>query len=232
MARRVFTPELAAMQTDFSLLSSFDVDHIATEALLFQAGYLTIAKAEEIQGNWFYTLGYPNREVAQALNQGLLDALTHARRAGVDHRRHLPGLLQENDFAGMQGLFTAVYAGIPHSWHDNRSAAAPRLSDYEGYCASVFYSYFAALGLRIVCEDISNKGRIDITAEFNRQYDLFEFKVVEESPEGRALEQIKAKGYARKYAARGWPIHLTGVEFSKADRSVAAIEVERFGDGG
>jgi hypothetical protein len=33
---------LSALQTSEALLSSFDVQHIAPEALLFQAGYLTI----------------------------------------------------------------------------------------------------------------------------------------------------------------------------------------------
>ena len=55
---------------------------------------------------------------------------------------------------------------------------------------------------------------------------LFEFKVVELAPEGRALAQIKDKGYADKYLADGQPIHLIGVEFSKASRSVVGFEVE------
>ena len=58
------------------LLSAFDVDHIATEALLFQTGYLTIIQTEPRGGEMFYRLSYPNREVRQSLNRSLLNHLT------------------------------------------------------------------------------------------------------------------------------------------------------------
>ena len=46
------------------------------------------------------------------------------------------------------------------------------------------------------------------------------------TPEGRALQQIKERGYADKYRAEGLPIHLIGVEFSREQRSVVGFEVE------
>ena len=54
------------------LLSTFDVDEIATEALLFQTGYLTITGTEDLGGEPLYRLGYPKREVRQSLNRSLL----------------------------------------------------------------------------------------------------------------------------------------------------------------
>ncbi len=223
MERQIYTPELSALQTDLSLLSSFDVDHIATEALLFQAGYLTIGDVEDVLGMQQYTLRYPNHEVETCLNLFLARALVKDPSAQNHNGMRLYRLLQANDFDGMQALFTAFYAGIPHAWHANNP-----IQEYEGYYASVFYSYFAGLGLDIVCEDMSSKGRLDMMVTFNRQYYLFEFKVVEETPKGRALDQIKERGYADKYAAAGWPIHLIGMEFSKESRSVVGFEVEHW----
>ena len=49
---------------------------------------------------------------------------------------------------------------------------------------------------------------------------------VEIEPEGRALEQIKDRGYADKYRLAGQPIHLIGVEFSREQRRVVGFEVE------
>ena len=46
------------------------------------------------------------------------------------------------------------------------------------------------------------------------------------TPEGRALQQIKDRGYADKYRATGEPIHLIGVEFSRESRTVVGFEVE------
>ena len=52
-----------------------------------------------------------------------------------------------------------------------------------------------------------------------------QFKVVELTPDGRALQQIIDQGYADKYRAAGQPMHLIGVEFSQTSRSVVALEV-------
>ena len=91
----------------------------------------------------------------------------------------------------------------------------------------MFYSYFAGLGLDVVVEDSSSHGRLDMAVRFNGQVYLFEFKVVELAPEGAAMAQLKAKGYAGKYRARGEPIHLIAVEFSREARNLAAFDVEQ-----
>jgi hypothetical protein len=121
----------------------------------------------------------------------------------------------------MEPLFHTLFAGIPYDWYRKN-----QLAQFEGYYASIFYSYFAALGLDIRLEDATNHGRIDMAVLFNGEVLLFEFKVVELTPTGRALQQIKDKGYADKYRARGAPIHLIGVEFSKDSRNVVGFEVE------
>jgi hypothetical protein len=219
--RQAFLPELDQLDTDAELMSTFDVDRITTEALMFQAGYLTIDEEINLGDTYFYRLRYPNREVRQSLNARLLNAWTPDDQAGIKRRMSLYRLLQANDFAGLQALFTAFFASIPNDWYRSN-----RIANYEGYYASIFYSHFAALGLDIRCEDITNKGRIDMSVLFNGQVYLFEFKVVEDFPQGRALQQIKDRGYADKYRARGEPIHLIGVEFSREQRSVVGFEVE------
>lgn len=218
--RQTWLPELGQLETDAELLSSFEVDHVPTEALMFQAGYLTIDEQINLGGNYFYRLRYPNREVRQSLHGSLLSAWTPDDQAGVKQRMSLYRLLLVNDFAGLHSLFGAFFASIPHDWYRNNPIA-----QYEGYYASVFYSHFAALGLDIRLEDSTNHGRIDMAVLFNNQVYLFEFKVVELVQEGRALQQLENKGYADKYRARGEPVHLIGVEFSRDSRSVVGFEV-------
>ena len=101
------------------------------------------------------------------------------------------------------------------------------IARYEGYYASVFYSYLAGLGLDIVVEDSTSHGRLDMAVRFNGAVYLFEFKVVELVGEGAAMAQLKARRYAEKYRGSGEPIHLVGVEFSRDTRNVVAFEVER-----
>ncbi|MCF8167968.1 MAG: ATP-binding protein [Rhodoferax sp.] len=217
-----FTPDLAKLQSGEALLSTFDVDHIAPEALLFQTGYLTIHKlSQPLLGQWVYELGYPNLEVESSLNVSLLAGLGANERVSFSNRLKLIELLRANDFCGLQTLFSAFFASIPHDWYRNNPIA-----NYEGYWASVFYSHFAALGLDIQLEDTTNQGCIDMAVRFSGQVYLFEFKVVEHEPQGRALQQIKDRGYAEKYRADGQPIHLIGVEFSKEKRTVVGFAVE------
>lgn len=65
-----------------------------------------------------------------------------------------------------------------------------------------------------------------MTLKFNHHIYIFEFKVVEWMPEGKALQQIKDKQYANKYRSLNQPMHLIGVEFSKKSRNIVAFEVE------
>ena len=69
LARGVSALALDDLLGSDELLSAFDVDHIAPEALLFQTGYLTIRRTELRGGELYYRLGYPNREVQQSLEQ-------------------------------------------------------------------------------------------------------------------------------------------------------------------
>ena len=204
------------------LLSKFDVDDIATEALLFQTGYLTIADERNLGGKTLYRLRYPNREVKQSLNEHLLGALgpDPSRQGAHDIRLH--ELLTANDFAGLESLFRAFLAGIPYNWHVNNDIA-----NFEGYYASLFYSWFAALGLDATAEDAGSRGRVDMALRFNGNVYVFEFKVVESAPAGTAMAQLRDRRYADKYRDRGEPIHLIAVEFSRQSRDLASFEVER-----
>ncbi|WP_211250409.1 ATP-binding protein [Simplicispira psychrophila] len=220
--RQFFTPDLARLQSSMALLSAFDVDCIEPEALLFQAGYLTVLeRTQPIPGQWVYTLGYPNREVEASLNAALLGGLGAPERTSFEVRLRLIDLLKAGNLPGLKALFEAFFASIPHQWY-----ARNPIDQYEGFYASVFYSYFAALGLDIRLEDSTNKGRIDMAVLFAAQVFVFEFKVVEANSNGSALQQIKDKGYADKYRALNQPIHLVGVEFSKASRNIVGFGAE------
>ena len=202
------------------LLSAFDVEAIGTEALLFQTGYLTITGEETLGGMALYRLGYPNREVRQSLNRVLLRHLVQDPARQTVNSMRLARLLDAVDCTGLRELFHAFFASIPYQWYTNNDIA-----DYEGYYASVFYSYFAALGYEIVVEESSSHGRLDMAVPAGGQVYLFEFKVVELAPPGSALAQLRERDYAAKYRGRGEPIHLIGVEFSRDTRNVTAFEV-------
>ena len=221
--RQIFSPDLTRMQSDFSLLSSFDVDLIEPEALLFQAGYLTIRSATPATP-WeepIYTLGYPNHEVEMALNRALLPAYGVPARQIATTALKIRQSLREADWIGLEGQVRSLFASIPSDWYRSNP-----LAGFEGHYASVFYSHFAALGLDVRVEDATSHGRIDMTVRHAGQVFLFEFKVVERQAGGEALAQIRARGYADKYLGRGEPVHLIGITFGRAERNLIGFEVE------
>ena len=219
--RHTWIPSLETAHSSSTLLSTFDVDNIPTESLMFQAGYLTIDRVDFMGAEGFFTLRYPNLEVKQGVNVALLSTLMPDVQQSLLRRRALYLMLQSGDLGRMEAELQALYAGIPHHWYDNNPIAR-----YEGYYASVFYSHFAALGVDLRVEDATNQGRIDLTIRFGGRYYLIEFKVVEHESTGRALQQLKEKGYADKYRSEGLPIHLIGVEFSRKKRNVVGFAVE------
>ena len=206
---------LDGLKASKDLLSSFDMDEIAPEALLFQTGYLTIEEWWREDGESWYRLGYPNREVRQSLNNVLFKRLsggTAGPRDVSDMRR----CLREHDLGGVEARFRAIFAGIPADWHRKNEIAR-----FEGYYASVFYACLAALGPSINVEDAS---AADLALRCYGRIYLFEFKIVERAGEGAALRQLVESGYADKYRSSGDPIHLIGIEFSEESRNITTFE--------
>ena len=219
--RGVSSVSLGERRSTEELLSVFDVEDIGTDALLFQTGYLTITGEEMRRGGPSYRLGYPNREVRQGLNEHLLRRLVRNPERQHANADRLESLLETHDCAGLKEVFHAFFASIPYEWYTKNDIA-----HYEGYYASVFYSYFAALGYDIAVEESSNQGRLDMAVRAGGHVYLFEFKVAEMTPPGSALAQLRERDYAAKYRAGGEPIHLVGVEFSKDTRNITAFEFE------
>ena len=220
LERRVASVALDRTVSTEALLSTFDVEHIGTEALLFQTGYLTITGEEELGGKALYRLGYPNREVRQSLNEHLLRHLVQDSEQQTANSIRLQRLLAAHDCAGLKELFHAFFASIPYEWYTNNDIA-----NYEGFYSSVTYSYFAALGYEITVEESSSHGRLDMAVRTAGHVYLFEFKVADLAPAGSAVAQLRERRYADKYRGRGEPIHLIGVEFSRQTRNVTAFEV-------
>ncbi len=218
--RRFAPPALEDLAAGDDLLSVIDVDSIPVEALLFQTGYLTIVDEERDEDTHLYRLDYPNQEVKRSLNALLLKAMAPdvAVAAGS---RELRRLMRANDFAGLENLFRAFLASIPNEWYANTGIAG-----YEAHYASVFYSHFVAAGMDVRAEESTARGRSDLTLLYNGNVYLFEFKVADGKPQGRALAQIRERGYADKYRRPGVPVHLIGVEFGREERNIVGFEFE------
>ena len=221
-ARKYPVPELNRLKVGESLLGSFDVDLIEVENLLFQTGYLTLAGQETLGGMRRYTLCYPNQEVRQSLADYILSYFTTTPVVQQNNAFSLYEALESNDFGRLHELFHAFFASIPYDWYKKQQAAK-----YEAYYASIVYCYFAATGVDVRPEVHTNRGRIDLVVRFKSRVYLIEFKVLEQCGPGKALEQIKAKGYHEQF--KGRETYLIGVEFSSQERNITQFVWERHG---
>jgi len=219
--KQYFLPDLENLEVSEQLLNTFDVGNIPIASLMFQTGYLTIKKSSTIFNQVIHTLSYPNFEVKNAFNKYLIGYFTE-HRFQPDTR--LYRTLLEDDFTGLKSQIERLFAAIPYTAYGN-------LTHYEGFYVSVIYAFLASLGLDLTEEDITNRGRADLTLKFpgHGKLYIFEFKVIEEdrSNHKKPLEQIKEKRYFEKYMGDGKQIFLIGIEFSKEQRNIASFEWEQ-----
>ena len=219
LEKRVPWHRLDGMVASGQLLSKFDVGDIAPEALMFQAGYLTVLERLEVGGRPRYRLGYPNREVRESLNADLLNSVLGAGWQREHQADRLCEALEAGDLAALEDLLRALLAGIPHRWHGKNP-----MGTHEGWYASVLYAHFAALGVEVRAEESGSRGRADLVVRGYGRVWVFEFKMRERAGPGAALDQLMARGYADRYRGLGEPVHVVGVEFSAETRNLIRFE--------
>ena len=157
----------------------------------------------------------------QSLNEQLLRHLVQDTAQQTANSIRLARLLEAHDCGGLKTLFHAFFASIPYQWYTNN-----HIADYEGFYAacSTPTSPPSATTSRWRSRAATGAWTWRYARTAGHVY-LFEFKVAEMAPPGSALAQLQERRYADKYRATGEPIHLIGVEFSRASRNITAFEV-------
>jgi hypothetical protein len=220
MKNRYFIPDLENLLVSEDILGSFDIDKISIETLLFQTGYLTIDRVEEVFQNISYVLKYPNHEVKTSLNKYIFDYLIdkHIGKFQTDFFY----AIRDNKIEDMKRNLSSLFASIP-----NDNYRKNEIANYEGYYASVLYSYFAGMGVEFIAEDVTNKGYIDMTLFFEDRAYILEFKVLNSTPKtNTALKQIKTKKYYEKYLSKYDKVYQIGIIFSKKSRNIVKFDYE------
>lgn len=217
--------ELENRMTTKGDISTFDLGKYDVDPLLFQTGYLTIIGEKSEGPETVYQLGYPNFEVRQSLNHGLLKNIT-AQNLGIRQSRELIHLLIKNNFKGFGDQLKSFLSGVPYLWHDRGD-----LSRFESWYASMLYMSFCSAGVDICLEDVSSRGRADMVVLMSGQIFVFEFKMVENRQSAgkamtKAIMQIRERGYSEKYRGHGKPIHLVGLVFDREERNLLEVSAE------
>ena len=218
--KNYFLPKLSNLIVDEKLVSSFDIDKIDIEVLLYQAGYLTIEEMIiDEDDDIYYKLKLPNKEVKKSLFDYIIRYLTN-QSSTREIKSPLFKSLKQADLQTLKQTIISLFASIPYNNYTKNDIA-----NYEGYYASVLYAYFASLGIQIIGEDATNKGRIDLTLFVEEKIYILEFKVIESGD--NALEQIKQKNYHQKYLSQNKDIYLIGIKFDKKERNIESFDWEK-----
>ena len=130
-------------------------------------------------------------------------------------RHDLFDLINAGDVGGLESVIKRLFSSIAYNNFTNND-----IERYEGFYASVLYAYFASIGVDIIAEDVSNKGRIDLTMKAGGRTFLLEFKVTDWEP----LEQIRKMKYYEKYEGERY---LIGIVFDPGARNVSRFEWEK-----
>ena len=199
-------PRIEKLELDEQVFSTYDLDHLKPEALLFQTGYITIADVQDD----LYLFDYPNREVRLSFIKHLLFDLVPAHGHEQSRFRKLHTHLAAEDLDAFVETMRAIFASIPYALETKRD---------EAYFHTVFYLAVSASGADARSEVLTCDGRIDLVVEFPDKVFILEFKCGQSAD--AALAQIREKDYPAPYRGSGKTIFLVGIDFDTEARNIS-----------
>ena len=196
-------------------LDSSPLARLELTTALLQSGYLTIDSVDRSNPSApMYQLVCPNHSVRSALQNNLFQYQTGKDIA--DFNSEMYCALRDGQLDTVGSTLKRLFASIAADNYRKNDIAR-----FEGYYASVVYSFFFGMGLRVTPEDVANLGRIDLTIQLAGHTYIIEFKVVKrKSKANSALQQIIERGYAAKYSGE---VYQIGIEFSETRRNIVAF---------
>ena len=190
---------------------SVNIKNLPLLPLLFQTGYLTISKIDYDGFQQRFYLDYPNEEVRHSFLTYLLAGFTkkdefEIRPEAVALR---DALIEEKTATFIQHLQSFI-ADIPARLHLKK----------EAYYHSLVYMVFRLVGMQLLLEKETDKGRIDAVLELPDKVYIIEFKFATDKRTKRvatlatkALKQISDKKYYEAYLGSGKKVILLGIGF-------------------
>lgn len=198
---------------DLDDLAGLDLLNADPTALLYQAGYLTIADYD-LDSNTV-RLKIPNLEVRKGLFKDLLNAYLKPKKDTVKSIIDgiKKGTISGNPEELMRNL-DAYFAGIPYDLK----------VQHENNFHNVFYVLTTLIGIDTKAEVHTSNGRIDLLIETSRFIYLIELKY-DSTPE-EALRQINEMEYARKFSVDRRKLFKIGVSFSSEKRRIDSWQID------
>ena len=208
--------DFSCVDIDEEELGNYEPDNPKGVTLLFQTGYLTIDTFRQRAASRRYTLRLPNLEVENSFLKDIVGTYTGQEPSRTSGYASYAGdALYDHDIPKFIKSLKAFFADIPYSLTDRQN---------EQMWQTICYVVLRSIGVNVNGEVQTHDGRMDMTVETPNDIYIVEFKL--DKPAAEAMEQIKGKDYAGKYALSGKRINLIGVSFSAEKRTIVEELVE------
>ena len=209
-----------------------EIELAKPSSFLFQAGYLTV---REKKGN-LLILDYPNEEVLSSMAYLFLYSKTDSTNVGVAVS-YLEQSFNEDKPQELIPYFNQLLAAIPYDIYEREERKYSEAHSSiimnnlaESFFHAMLFTLIWAARLTTIAENHSYHGRSDIEIIKNKHHYIVELKIADdeascEQATDEAMAQIRAKGYADRFAPG--EATLIGIAVDRVARLVKAHRIER-----
>ena len=163
-----------------------------------------------------FSLRIPNREIEHSFLKRVVGAYVGQDSSCSSGYAFAAGqALYAHDVAKFLKSLKAFFSDIPYDMTDRQN---------EQMWQTICYVVLRSIGINVNGEVKTHDGRMDMVVDLPNDIYIVEFKL--DRPAAEAMEQIKGKEYAGKYALSGKRITLVGISFSSEKRTIVDELVE------
>ncbi len=213
--KKYYLPDIESIEVRESIFSSYELENLSLESLLFQTGYLTIKDYDYEMG--IYVLSYPNKEVRYSFLEILYKEISGDTTENIYVK--IGETLRRGDIDKCIEIIKSIFSSISYT-------LGSKLNEAQFH--SLFYLMLNAGGAPADMELLTSRGRIDMVVEYKDRIYIIEFKCNQSSD--KAISQIEDKGYAEKYLSKDKEIYLVGINFDIEKRNIGDWRVKRVGN--
>jgi hypothetical protein len=187
---------------------SYEIENLEIRALLFQTGYLTVKHYDNRRG--IYTLDYPNREVEQAMQDHLIALLLNKDTVdSVAPVFEIENGFLANDIETVVKVIKTMLKDVPSHLIEKKQ---------EHFYHALIHLHFRYLGWYLESEVHTSNGRMDAVVKTASHIYILEFKI--DKTAAIALQQIKDKDYASKFALEKKKMVAVGINFDTENKTI------------
>ena len=211
--------DFSQIDIDEDELGNYEPDRPKGVTLLYQTGYLTIESFRQMGASRRYKLRLPNLEVENSFLKDIVGAYTGREDGSLSsgYAYAAGEALYEHDVPKFMKALKSFFVDIPYDMTDRQN---------EQMWQTIVYVVLRSIGINVNGEVKTHDGRIDLVVDLPNDVYILEMKL--DRPSAEAMEQIKGKDYAGKYAMSGKRITLIGISFSAEKRTIVEDLVEEF----